>query len=108
MFLNNFQSFMTDNPSALWQSQLLQRKVRLISPDLLCDSPLVNPSLLTDDGEESGCELLGAQDGAVQGSKRRTGHQAAIALLNSLTFHYPLYQNTFILKRYHGFAHLMK
>ena len=30
MFLNNFQSFMTDNPSALWQSQLLQRKVRLI------------------------------------------------------------------------------
>ena len=26
MFFNNFYSFITSNPSALWQAQLLQRK----------------------------------------------------------------------------------
>lgn len=31
MFFNNFQSFINSNPSALWQAQLLQRKLAKVN-----------------------------------------------------------------------------
>jgi hypothetical protein len=74
MFLNNFQSFIERNPSALWQASVLQRKVI----EICCMACTLLTSYFLDDESKSWHPVLGEKDGAVPAGARGVGHKTAL------------------------------